>query len=103
MITVIVKFNTPHDMTTEDIKAKFIETSPIYKDTPGLVRKNYLYDSSNNTAGGCYTFKTKEEAETWFDEERLSWIKKRCSKPVVEYYESPVIVNIELERIEEYD
>jgi|ETN01SMinimDraft_4_1059930.scaffolds.fasta_scaffold881270_1 hypothetical protein len=46
---------------------------------------------------------TREEAKTRFDEERLSCIEKRWSKPVVEYYESRVIVNNVLERIEEYD
>jgi len=53
--------------------------------------------------GLLYLIMTREEAKTRFDEERLSCIEKRWSKPVVEYYKSRVIVNNVLERIEEYD
>ena len=45
MIMTIVTFNISSDLTDSDLKEKFLETSPIYKDTPGLIRKNYICDT----------------------------------------------------------
>ena len=76
-----------------DLKEKFLETSPIYKDTRGLIRKNYICDTSKNLAGGVYCFDNIENAKKWFDEERVNWITDRFSKPDIKFYENPVIVD----------
>ena len=39
MIITIVTFNIDSELTDSDLKEKFLETSAIYKDTPGLIRK----------------------------------------------------------------
>ena len=42
MIIAVVTFNIDKKLTSSLLKEKFLETSPIYKDTPGLIRKNYI-------------------------------------------------------------
>ena len=93
MIITIVTFNIDSKLTDSILKEKFLETSQIYKDTPGLIRKNYICDTSKNLAGGVYCFDNIENAKAWFDEERINWITDRFSKPNINYYDNPVIVD----------
>ena len=81
------------------IKEKFIETSVLYVDVEGLLRKNYIADIEKGFAGGVYTFSTIENAKEWFSEDRIKWITERYSKPEIEYYERPVIVDNEKNKI----
>ena len=99
MITVLVKFKISDDLNLKTLKEKFIETSEIYIDVEGLLRKNYIADIKNGFAGGVYTFLTIENAKTWFSEDRIKWITERYSKPEIIYYESPVIVDNEKNKI----
>ena len=93
MIITIVTFDIDSKLTDSILKEKFLETSQIYKDTPGLIRKNYICDTSKNLAGGVYCFDNMENAKNWFDEERVNWITDRFSKPDIKFYENPVIVD----------
>ena len=56
MIIVEVTFKIDSSLTEETLREKFLETAPIYKTTPGLIRKNYISDLKNNIAGGIYCF-----------------------------------------------
>ena len=56
MITVVVTFSIPSEVSASILEEKFLETAPMYLETQGLVRKNYLYDRVMLEAGGCYTF-----------------------------------------------
>ena len=93
MITVIVTFSIPSEVSASILEEKFLETAPMYLETPGLVRKNYLYDRATLEAGGCYTFQDKKSADLWFNEERIAWLTERYSAPEIRYFETPVIVN----------
>ena len=93
MIIAVVTFNIDKELTSSLLKEKFLETSPIYKDTPGLIRKNYICDTSKNLAGGVYCFDNLENAKSWFDEKRVNWITRRFSKPDIKFFENPVIVD----------
>jgi hypothetical protein len=39
MIIAIVTFEIDKELNNKVLKEKFLETSPLYKDTPGLIRK----------------------------------------------------------------
>ena len=93
MIIAIVTFEIDKELNDTVLKEKFLETSPIYKDTPGLIRKNYICDTSKNLAGGVYCFDNLENAKSWFDEDRVKWITERYSAPDIRFYENPVIVD----------
>ncbi len=99
MIITIVTFNIDSKLTDSILKEKFLETSPIYKDTPGLIRKNYICDTSKNLAGGVYCFDNIKNAKNWFDEERINWITERYSKPDIKFFENPVIVDNNTDQI----
>ena len=93
MITVIVTFSIPSEVSAGVLEKKFLETAPMYLEAPGLVRKNYLYDRATLEAGGCYTFEDRGSAESWFNKERIAWLTERYSAPEIRYFETPVIVN----------
>ena len=93
MIIAIVTFKIDSELTELILKEKFLETSPIYKDTPGLIRKNYICDTSKNLAGGVYCFNNIENAKSWFDEDRIKWITERFSAPDIKFYKNTVIVD----------
>ena len=93
MIIVIVTFKISPDITESILKEKFMESSGMYKDTPGLIRKNYLSDIKNNTAGGVYCFDTLENAKNWFDDKRIDWLAQRYSKPEIKFYNNPIVID----------
>ena len=93
MIIAVVKFKIASELDDETLKEKFLETAPIYKDTAGLIRKNYIADTDKNIAGGVYCFDTRDNAEKWFNAERIAWITDRYSAPDIQYFENPVIVD----------
>ncbi len=95
MITVIVTFKISEDVNANILKEKFIETSTLYQNVKGLLRKNYISDIENCVAGGVYTFASRQDAKNWFDEERINWIAERYSKPEIKFFENPVIVDNE--------
>ena len=93
MIIVIVKFKISPDVTESALEEKFIESSEMYRTTPGLIRKNYLSDLKNNIAGGVYCFDTIENARKWFDDNRIEWLTQNYSKPEINFYDNPVVVD----------
>ena len=99
MITVLVKFKISNELNLKTLKEKFIETSTLYVDVEGLLRKNYIADIDNSTAGAVYTFKSLKDAKNWFDEDRINWITERYSKPEIKFYDCPVVVDNEKKQI----
>ena len=93
MIIVIVRFKISPDVTESALEEKFIESSEMYRITPGLIRKNYLSDLKNNIAGGVYCFDTIENARNWFDNNRIEWLTQKYSKPEINFYDNPVLVD----------
>ena len=89
MITVIVTFKISEEINANILKDKFVETSTLYQDVKGLLRKNYITDIENCIAGGVYTFASRQDANNWFDEDRINWIAERYSKPEIKFYENP--------------
>jgi len=93
LFVVIVKFKVPNDSNINEIKNKFKETAPIYLETNGLIRKNYLLNKDKNLAGGIYIFDTSKNAHKWFDQSRIEWLTERYSEPEISYFDSPLEVN----------
>ena len=93
MIIVIVTFKISPDITESILKEKFMESSGLYKGTQGLIRKNYLSDIKNNIAGGVYCFDTFDNAKNWFDDDRIDWLTQRYSKPEINFYNNPIVID----------
>lgn len=94
MITVIVNFPAPKGATVESMRDAFKTTAPLYDGLPGLVRKQYLFDPDNGIGGGAYLWESREQAEAFYDD---AWRKriedKYGAQPVINFFESPVIVD----------
>ena len=99
MIIVKVTFQIPKEMDLKTLKGKFQETAPMYQEANGLIRKNYLFNESKNMAGGVYIFDNSENAHAWFDESRIQWLTDRYSEPEISYFDSPVEVNNDSNKI----
>ena len=93
MIVVVVTFQISSELDAAVLKEKFLETAPLYKDAKGLIRKNYIADMENHHSGGVYYFDNMENAKNWFDDERVEWITNRYSKPNIQFFDSPVMVD----------
>ena len=93
MIIVVVTFKVPSELDAAVLKEKFLETAPLYRDAKGLIRKNYIADMEKHHAGGVYCFDIMENAKNWFDDERVEWITNRYSKPNLQFFDNPVIVD----------
>ncbi len=94
MITAFVQFKLPAGSTLADARAKFQSTAPNYLGLAGLTRKYYLFDEKNGTGGGCYLFENRKVAEATFSDEWRARIRdKYGAEPVIQYFESPVIVD----------
>ena len=93
MVIVKVTFNIPDDQDLLSLTEKFLENAEIYGETDGLIRKNYICDIENSVAGGFYCFETYKSAKEWFDDDRIRWLEERYSKPEIQYFENPVVVD----------
>ena len=93
MIVVKVTFKISNELNYETLREKFLETAPMYKETNGLIRKNYICDFDKRVAGGIYCFEDRQKAEEWFDDERITWLANRYAEPEIVYFESPVVVD----------
>ena len=92
MITAIVQFDLPGDISSEQAKAMFQESAPRYRDMPGLVRKYYLF--GNGKGGGVYLWESREAAEAVYGGVWLENLRKLSgADPMITYFESPVIVD----------
>ena len=100
MFVVLVKFKIPKEMDVDSIKEKFNESVPMYQNTKGLIRKNYLLNEHKNIAGGVYIFDNSNNAYAWFDKDRIQWLTERYSDPEISYFDSPVVVDNESKNIQ---
>lgn len=101
MIVAIVRFKLPAGMARNKAIALFKQTAPRYRGLPGLVRKYYIWNA-DGTAGGCYLWETRQQAEQLFSREWRATIADRYgAEPEVDYFETPIIVDNLEDKIDE--
>ena len=94
MITAIVRFKLPADMTHAKAAALFQGSAPKYQGMPGLIRKYYIYDSTTQTGGGCYLWQSRADADRAYSAEWKKMVTERYgAAPEMSYYETPVVVD----------
>ena len=92
MITAVVRFPLPQNLTRDDAKAMFEKSAPNYRGVPGLVRKYYLY-GDDQTGGGVYLWASREAAERFYSNSWKNMIVERFgTQPDIRLYETSVIV-----------
>lgn len=94
MITAIVRFKLPSDMTEAKAADLFRGSAPKYQGLQGLVRKYYLYDPASQTGGGCYLWKSRADADRVYTADWKKMIAERYgAAPEISYFETPVVVD----------
>lgn len=104
MFTAIVQITVPEPLDDEQLRQIFESTSPNYLGLSGLVRKHYLVSQDRRTIGGCYLWRTKEEGERIYTPEWRKFVVERYRgpEPVVTWFESPMVVETALNRIDRF-
>jgi hypothetical protein len=90
---VIVQFDLPKRTEEQAVKGG-ASTAPIYRGLAksGLIRKDYL--NGETGTGGVYLWDSRETAEAWFTEERISELTKRFGvRPRLTWYDTYVTVD----------
>ena len=92
MITAIVRFKLPADVTLEKATQLFEGSAPKYQGLAGLVRKYYLH--APGVGGGVYLWESRAAAERVYTPEWRKMIAD-CygAEPEILFFESPVIVD----------
>jgi len=102
MITEIVTFKIPEDMSHDQVLDRFRKTAAKWRDNPDLVRKNYLFDAVAGVAGGVYLWPDVAAARKWHDAAWCEMIEETYgSAPEFRYFDTPIVVDNAAARIVE--
>lgn len=94
MIITIVHFNPSSIITVDQAHALFEEHAPRYQKLPGLMRKYFLLSEDGQTIGGVYLWKTRQDAERFYNSDFKQFILTQFGcEPTITYFEAPVIVD----------
>jgi len=94
MITEIVIFSIPEEMSREEVITGFEANAPNWKANPDLIHKSYLVDIETRTAGGVYLWHTRADGERWHGEEfRQRILSKFGNEPRSQFFETPIVVD----------
>lgn len=96
MITAIVQFTVSSDTTREQVFENMKNVAPKFKNMPGLIRKNFLFDGDRGIGGGVYTWETREAADAVYAEGgpwREAIRNLYGVEPEIIIFETPVIVD----------
>jgi hypothetical protein len=100
MIVVLTSFRLPNPITPEEALRIFLGTAPTYRGVPGLLRKHYVLSEDGATAGGIYFWRSRAEADAMYTSSWRSFVKQKYgTDPTVTYFESPVVVDNEAQKI----
>jgi len=95
MITAVVTFKLPAEMTREKWREHTRSISPRFQTIPGLIRKQFLYDDKGN-GGGMYLWESREAAEACYRgpwKDAVAAIAR--SEPHIAWFETAVVVDNE--------
>lgn len=94
MITEIVTFSLPADITKSELLDKYNATVPRWRANKDLIRKTYVYDPDTNRGGGIYLWKSKAAAKAAHD---AAWCKMAedmyGSPPHFDYFDALFIID----------
>lgn len=94
MITTITRFRVPETTSRAELLEVFRQSTARYRDLPGLIRKYYLLDGPEGTAGAVYLWESRAAAEAVFTEDwRRSFAERYGVAPEVDSFETPVVVD----------
>lgn len=94
MITTLVQFQLPSPISLAEAARRFESSAPKYRNLPGLIRKYYIRSEDGRSAGGIYLWESRADAERVYDGEWRTRVEQLYgAKPVVTWFDTPVIVD----------
>lgn len=94
MITEIVFFRLPENMSREELVAKYRASVPNWRANPDLVHKSFLHDERARRGGGAYLWKNLDAAQRAHGEAFRQRIRTVFgSDPEFQYFESPIVID----------
>lgn len=94
MITEYVLFKLPAGISREDVVKGMHEVAPRWQREPELIRKTFVYEPAAGQAGAFYLWHNRAAAERAHDEAWRQRIRASYgSEPVVQYFETPLVVD----------
>lgn len=94
MITEYVLFNLPAGISREAVVQGMHEVAPRWRKEPELIRKTFVYDPVANQAGAFYLWHNRAAAERAHDAAWRQRIQDSYgSDPVVQYFDTPLVVD----------
>ncbi len=102
MITEYVLFQLPPGISRDEVVRGMHEVAPRWQRASGLIRKTFIYDPVAGQAGAFYLWQRRADAERAHDEAWRQRIRSSYgSEPVVQYFETPLVVDNALGRLVE--
>ena len=101
MITAIVTFKLPPEMSREKWQDNIKQVSTRFQNVPGLIRKQFLYDGKG-IGGGVYLWETREAAENCYYKSPWAENVRKASggnEPEIAWFETGVVVDNESHQI----
>lgn len=68
MITEIVFFDLPKNITRDQVMQKYQQTSEKWAKNTDLIQKFYFFDDQKKIGGGVYIWKSEQAARQWHGE-----------------------------------
>lgn len=94
MITEYVMFALPAGISRDEVVAGMREVAPRWRSEPELIRKTFVYDAAANRSGAFYLWKSRAAAEAAHDDAWRARIRKAYgSEPVIQYFDTPMVVD----------
>ena len=94
MITTVVQFQMSTPITLEDATRRFESSAAKYQNLSGLIRKYYIRSEDGRAAGGIYLWQSRQAAEKVYSGEWRARVEKHYgAKPVITWFDSPVVVD----------
>ena len=94
MITEIVLFRLPDEMSRKDAMAKYQARVPLWQANPDLIHKTFLYDETSRRGGGVYLWKNIEAAKIAHGPAFQDGIQSIFgAKPEFQYFEAPIVID----------
>ena len=94
MITEIVSWQLPQEMSREDTVAKYRLSVPTWQANPHLIHEAFLFDQATRRAGGVYLWKNIEAAKQAHGpafHERIRSVFG--AQPEFQYFETPIVID----------
>ena len=94
MITEIVLFRLPKDMSRKEAMSKYRASIPIWQGKPDLIRKTFLYDEPSQRGGAVYLWDNIESAKQAHGPAFQERIRATFgADPEFQYFESPIVID----------